>query len=92
MEIKVKENAVPYAVTGSAQIAFHHIKPGKQLVKELCEAKVFEKTNEPTKWLAPAFFTDKAGQPGKVRIVTDFGKLNNQVLRNTHPFSTGREI
>ena len=49
MEIKLKENAVPFAVTGSKQIPFYHIKPGKQLAKELCEARVLEKTNEPTK-------------------------------------------
>ena len=51
---------------------------------------VIEPVTHPTEWTSPAFFTKKPH--GGVRLVTDFSKLNQYVLRPEHPFPSPEVI
>ena len=47
--------------------------------------------NEPTEWCSPAFFVPK-GDGKRVRLVTDYTKLNQYVVRPVHPFPSVSDI
>ena len=46
---------------------------------------------EPTEWCSPAFFVPK-GDGKRVRLVTDYTKLNRFVARPVHPFPLVSDI
>ena len=60
-------------------------------VNELVKKGVIIPANETTDWGSPAFFVPK-GDKIRVRLVTDYTKLNKHVKRPIHPFSSTQEI
>ena len=61
------------------------------MVSDLINARVILPVSEQTEWFAPAFFVPKADGK-KVRLVTDYTKLNRYVKRPVHPFPSVKEI
>ena len=61
-------------------------------VKKLTEHGILEKVEpqEKTAWISPAFFVPKPND--ELRLVTDFTKLNEFVVRPVHPFMCTKEI
>jgi hypothetical protein len=53
----------------------------------MVEQGVIVDVEEPTPWVAPMVVVPKPGQD-KVRIFTDFTKLNRYILREIHPMAT----
>ena len=47
--------------------------------------------DSPTEWCSPAFFVPK-GDGKRVRLVTDYTKLNKFVVRPVHPFPSVADI
>ena len=67
------------------------------MIDNFLERGVIEKVplEEPSDWDSPAFFVPKAINPDtsvKLRLVTDFSKLNKFVKRPVHPFPSSRDI
>ena len=47
---------------------------------------------EPTEWVSPGMFIPKPGNSGDVRLVTDFSRLNKEILRPVHRFPLAKKI
>ena len=65
--------------------------PAAKAVQDLLDKKVITPVSTPTEWCSPAFFVGKK-ETNKVRMVTDFTKLNKYVQRAVHPFPAAQEI
>ena len=93
--IHLKEDAIPYKITFANDISIYHEAIGRQLVKDLCKQGILIEVkpgDPPCDWLAQAFFTENPGQPGNVRLVADFTRLNSQIDRPVRIFPTGEKI
>ena len=82
-EIKLKENATPYALYVPRNIPI----PLRSKVKEELECMeqmgVISKVTEPSEWCAGMVVVPK--KSGDVRICVDLKPLNESVLREPHP-------
>ena len=91
VKIILKENKkiVPEKISVPRRTPLHWQKMAKKLIQDLLEAGVIVEVTEVTEWINPAFFVDKPGTiPQKIRLVTDYKKLNEVVERPIHPFPT----
>ena len=91
MSIHLTENYVPYRISTARQVPLRFLSPAEKVVTDLIQANVISPVTEPTEWCAPAFFVPKADGK-KVRLVTDYTKLNKFVKRPVHPFPSVKEI
>lgn len=91
MRIHMMERYIPYAVTTPRQVPMRFQQAADETVNSLIESGVIARVEEPTEWCSPAFFVPKADGK-KVRLVTDFTKLNKFVRRPVHPFPSVNEI
>jgi hypothetical protein len=62
------------------------------IVIEMPGKGVIEQCTHPTDLVNAAFFVDKPGQLGKLRLVLDFVPLNKVVRRPVHPFPCPDDI
>ena len=60
-------------------------------MQDLIASKVITREMGPTEWYAPAFFVPKPDGK-RVRLVTDYTKLNKFVRRPVHPFPSVKDI
>jgi len=81
---------VPYRVATKRQVPLRHQDAALAEVQSLQESEVIVKEDGPTEWCSPAFFVPK--KEGKVRLVTDYTKLNKFVIRPIHPFPSVQDI
>ena len=91
MSIHLTENYVPYRISTARQVPLRFADPAEKVVSDLIAACVIMPVSEPTEWCAPAFFVPKADGK-KVRLVTDYTKLNRYVKRPVHPFPSVKKI
>ena len=54
------------------------------MVQDLIDKNVITKVDKPTKWVSPKFFVPKPDGV-RMRLVTDYMKLNKFVHRPIHP-------
>ena len=59
---------------------------------EAVKAGIVTEVEEATEWLAPAHFVEKPGQPGRLRLVTDFRRLSSQVTKDVLRYPTGDDV
>ena len=85
MSIHLTENYVLY------RISLRFMNPAEKVVTDLINANVISPVTEPTEWCAPAFFVPKADGK-KVRLVTDYTKLNKYMKGPVHPLPFVKEI
>ena len=90
MNVELYPNAKAYAVSKCRPIQKHYEKDAKIMIDDLLESGVLEKVTNPTEWCSPAHFVPKSN--GKLRLVTDYTRLNKWVKRPIHPFPTATDI
>ena len=91
MVIVLKPGSVtPSRCPPSRAVPIHLESEAEEEINKHLKMGVIEPVTHPTEWTSPAFFTKKPH--GGVRLVTDFSKLNQYVLRPEHPFPSPEEI
>ena len=91
MKITLKEGSVPHALHVARTIPFAYREQVKSELDDMVDKNVIEKVGDvPTEWCHPMVVVQKPN--GKVRITTDFGKLNKQVDRTVHNARTAFDI
>jgi hypothetical protein len=89
MIIHLKEEAIPYYVSGARPIAYADRADVKDKLDKLCSLGVITPVTEPSDWAAPLVVI--RGPNGKIRICVDHTRLNKFVMRPTHPTRTPRD-
>ena len=80
MKIYLKQNAIPYRVSAPLPIPLRFQEPANSEIACYIASGVTIPCDEPTEWCSPAFFVPK--EDGKrVRLVTDYTRLNKFVVR-----------
>ena len=74
----------------SRAVPIHLESDAEDEINKYLKMGVIEPVTHPTEWTSPTFFTKKPH--GGVRLVTDFSKVNQYVLRPEHPFPSPEEI
>ena len=82
-EIKLKENATPYALYVPRNIPIPLRPKVKQELERMDQMGVISKVTEPSEWCAGMVVVPK--RSGEVRICVDLKPLNESVLREPHP-------
>ena len=91
IELDPDAEVTPLRVSVARPIPIHMTSQANDLVKELLEAGVIVPVHEPTTWCAMGHFVPKPGGK-KVRLVTDYKRLNLAVRRPVHPFSPASDL
>ena len=81
--IKLKEGAMPYALTTPRRVPIPLMKSVKVELERMESQGVISKISEPTEWCSGMVVVPKAN--GKVRICVDLTRLNDNVCRERHP-------
>ena len=87
MKIDLTDPYVPYHVSTARQVPLRC----QTMAEQIVNARVVEPESDPKEWWAPAFFVPK-GDGLRVRLVSDYMKLNRYVRRPVHPFPLVKEI
>ena len=91
MKIFLKPNSIPYCVSSPRPIPLRFQKAANAEIANHISSRVIIPCSEPTDWCSPAFFVPK-GDGKRVRLVTDYTKLNKFVVRPIHPFPSVSDI
>ena len=83
MQIELRENAVPYCITTPRQVPLRYQELVSKMLDDLVSSKIIAKETRPAEWCSPAFFVPKPDGV-KVRLVTDYTKLNKYLKRPAH--------
>ena len=92
MKIYLKDNCVPYLVSAPHPICLRFQEPAASEISKYIASGIIIPCDEPTEWCSPAFFVPKADGNRVVRVVTDYTKLNQYVVRPFHPFPSVSDI
>ena len=91
MRIYLKDNCVPYRVSAPCPIPLRFQEPANAAISKYIASGIIVPCDEPTEWFSMAFFVPK-GDGKWVRLVTDYTKLNQFVVRPVHPFPSVSDI
>jgi hypothetical protein len=91
MKIHLTPSSVPYRVSTPRQIPLRFQGAAEETIQDLIDSEVIVREMGPTDWCAPAFFVPKPDGK-RVRLVTDYTRLNKFVRRPVHPFPSVRDI
>ena len=91
MHISMDNTATPHQEVVARRIPLHYKPQTDTVVQDLINKNVITKVDIPTKWVSPAFFMPKPDGI-RMRLVTDYTKLNKYVHRPIHPFPSTRDI
>ena len=91
MHIHLKEGCIPYRVSAPRPIPLRFQEPANAEIAKYVASGIIIPCDEPTEWCSPAFFVPK-GDGKRVRLVTDYTKLNRFVVRPVHPFPSVSDI
>ena len=92
MQIKVEPEAVPYQVSASRPVPYHWLDEAKRVMQQAVAAGIVIEVEEAVEWLAPAHMVEKPGQPGKLRLVTDFRRLSEKVVKDVHQYPNSKDV
>ena len=90
-KIHLTDPYVPYRVSTARQVPLRFQTMAEQIVMDLIKAQVIVPESKPTEWCAPAFFVPE-GDGVRVRLVTDYTKLNRYFRRPVYPFPSVKDI
>ena len=90
IHMKPMNGEKPLHVCVSRKIPLHCEEAANTLVEDLLKSGVIERVDHPTEWCSPGHFVAKS--EGRVRLVTDFSRLNQFVQRPVHPFPSANEL
>ena len=82
---------MPYRVSAPRPISLRFQKPANSEIALYIKSGIIIPCDEPTDWCSPAFFVPK-GDGKRVRLVTDYTRLNKFVVRRVHPFLSVSDI
>ena len=85
-DIKVIENATPFAINVPRQVPIPLHQKNEQELQCMERNGVISRVDEPTEWCAPMVITQKSN--GNVRVCVDLTQLNKYVQRENHPLPT----
>ena len=91
MHISMDHTATPHQEVVARRIPLRYKPQTDTVVQDLINKNVITKVDVPTKWVSPAFFVPKPDGI-RMRLVTDYTKLNKYVHRPIHPFPSTRDI
>ena len=91
MSVYLKDKPVPYRVSAPRPAPLRFQEAAEVAITDLIQAEIITRCDEPTEWCSPAFFVPKADGK-RVRLVTDFTRLNKFVRRPVHPFPSVMDI
>ena len=91
MKNYLKDNCVPYRVSAPRPIPLWFQEPTNVELSKYMSSGIIVLCSEPTEWCSPAFFVPKSDGK-RVRLVTDYTKLNQYVVRPVHPFPSILDI
>ena len=91
MKIYLKDNCVPYRVSAPRPIPLRFQEAANTEIAKYIASGIIAPCDSPTDWCSPAFFVPK-GDGKRVRLVTDYTKLNKFVIRPVHPFPSVADI
>ena len=91
MRIHLRDNCVPYRVSALRSIPLRFQEPAASEIAKYIASEIIIPCDEPTEWCSPAFFVPK-GDGKRVRLVTDYTKLNQYVVCPVHPFPSVSDI
>ena len=91
MKIYLKDNSVLYCASAPRPIPLRFQEPANSEIAMHIATGVIVPCDEPTDWCSPAFFVPK-GDSKRVRLVTDYTKLNQFVVHPVHPFPSVPDI
>ena len=95
VQLNVKEGSKPYACFSCRPTPAHYRETGEKLVQDLLDQRIIQRCGASrSEYCAPAHFVEKPGRvPLALRLVVDFTKLNDQLIRDQpQVFPTGEEI
>ncbi|XP_043234595.1 uncharacterized protein K02A2.6-like [Amphibalanus amphitrite] len=97
VSFKMKEDAVPYAVSAARRVPIPLMEAVKKSLTEMEEKGVISKVTEPTDWCAPMVPVIKPQREEgtgekKVRICVDYKRLNQSVKREKFSLPTFEEL
>ena len=79
------KNVTPKAHTRPYDTPYHLREAFDKELKEALDAGILSPSTEPSEWVHQLFPVAKPGQPGKVRLVADFRRLNSCLSRPVYP-------
>ena len=85
MKIFLKPYSTPYRVSSPRPIPLRFQEAANAKIAKHIASGMITPCSEPRDWCSPAFFVPK-GDGKRVRLVTDYTKLNKFVVRPVHPF------
>ena len=91
MHINMTENSRPFKTLIARRVPLRFEDEANKTINDLIKKGVITPVTETTNWCSPAFFLAKADGV-RVRLVTDYTKLNKYVKRPVHPFPATRDI
>ena len=91
MHINLVDNIKPFKTLLARRVPLHYEAEANKTIQDLIDKKVIVPVSETTDWCSPVFFVPK-GDGVRVRLVTDYTRLNDFVKRPVHPFPSARDI
>ena len=91
MHINMTENPRPFKTLIARRVPLRFEEEANKTIQDLINKGVITPVTDTTDWCSPAFFLAKADGV-RVRLVTDYTKLNKFVKRPVHPFPATRDI
>ena len=92
VQLNMREDTQPYACFLCRPTPAHYRETGRKLVQDLLEQRIIERCGASrSEYCAPAHFVEKPGRvPLALRLVVDFTRLNEQLIRDQpQVFPTG---
>ena len=87
----MKESCIPNRVSAPRPVPLRFQEPANAEIAKYIASGIIVPCDEPTEWCSPAFFVPK-GDGKRVRLVTDYTKLNRFVVKPVHPFPSVSDI
>ena len=91
IKIYLKDNSVPYRVSAHWPIPLCFQEPAISEIAKHTASGIIIPCDAPTDWCSSAFFVPK-GNGKRVRLVTDYTKLNQYVVCPVHPLPSVSDI
>ena len=92
IELDTSKEIVPRAHTRPFDCPYHLREGFDRELKEALDAGVLSPCTESSEWVHQLFPVAKQGQPGKVRLVSDFKHLNTYMKRPVYPTESNSQL
>ena len=91
MHINLMSGQKPFKTLVARHVPLRFEEEANKTIHDLISKGIIVRVTETTDWCSPALFVVKADGI-RVRLVTDYTRLNRHVKRPVHPFPSKKEI